>query len=414
MSYREKLDTRLAELVNYPEISEEEGQKLLEAAREYSQRHRAHTVASQALKQLESLASPLAVLSDMKEKSQKILSSGSKSLQAVGNMAEDFLNYIEHGGLAIPTPFHGLNAVLPGNGLLIGTVTRLIAPPSAGKSDLATMCAEFVASMGIPVLYVMTEMRYYDAVIRGVSRFGGINSLKIHKLKSAQDEDLMSSFADACEKYFQTVGKHLFYVEVSGTATTYDIASYVSQIRKKLDLPEDSPFMVVIDYLQMLSTGNDNLDFGGQDTAKVTKLAGMDADLARENNVALLSISDITKDELSKSTSDKGMSLNSLRGSSRLSHNCDTVLFLYSEQAQAGSGKADSDPWELYSEGVKHRNLQDPVLEKLEKARKTYPPGGDAANAYARIELGKNRSGNKGFQLPIVYQKAYHRMIEIV
>ncbi|GAB6060681.1 DnaB-like helicase C-terminal domain-containing protein [Desulfonatronum parangueonense] len=413
MSYRERLDARLAELVGIPKISDEEGRKLVEEAIEYSRRCKAYNLAKDAAKKLQSQASPLTVLSEMKEQSQRLLSSGSKSLQPVGRMAEDFLNYIEHGGFAIPTPFQSLNKVLPGNGMLLGTNTRLIAPPAAGKSELATMCAEYVASLGIPVLYIMTEMRYYDAVIRGISRIGGINSLKIHKLHSSQDEQLISTFMKSCDEYFRVFGNYLFYVEVPGTATTYDIASYIGQIRKILELPDDSPFFVVIDYLQMLSTGNDNLDFGGQDTAKVTKLAGMDSDLARECNVALLSISDITKDELSKSSSQKGMTLNSLRGSSRLSHNCDTVIYLYSEQAQSGSGKADDDPWEVYASGVKARNAEDPILEKLEKARKLYPLGGDAGNAYARIELGKNRSGEKGFQLPLVYQKAYHRMIEI-
>ncbi len=413
MNYRDVLDTSIAKLMEIPKISDEEGQKLLQEAVEYSQRYKAYNLANDAAKKLQSQASPSAVLANMKEQSQRLLSSGSKSIQPVGRMAEDFLNYIEHGGFAVPTPFQSLNKVLPGNGLLLGTNTRLIAPPAAGKSELATMCAEYVASQGIPVLYVMTEMRYYDAVIRGVSRIGGINSLRIHKLHSSQDEQLISAFMKSCDEYFRVFGSHLFYVEVPGTATMYDIASYIGQIRKNLELSDDSPFFVVIDYLQMLSTGNDNLDFSGQDTAKVSRLAEMDSELARGCKVALLSISDITKDELSKSSTQKGMTLNSLRGSSRLSHNCDTVIYLYSEQAQSGSGKADDDPWEVYANGVKARNAQDPILEKLEKARKNYPLGGDACNAYARIELGKNRSGVKGFQIPLVYQKAYHRMIEI-
>ena len=412
MSYREKLDTRLAELVKYPEISEEEGQKLLEAAREYSQRHHAHIMAAQAMEQLESLASPLAVLSEINEQSQVLLSTTASSVKAVGDLLEEYITSFDgNARYYVPTPFPTLNEEL-GGGIHGGGVKMISAPPGAGKTDLVCLCAEYAAVLRIPTLYVSMEMSWEDLFDRGIARIGGVNSRYLRDKKGLSDE-MKETIAKAVDKYAESYFDSLFFLEGDYDTTPSMIASQVAAIRKKKGLSKESPFFVVIDYIQLLNTGKEKVDTAPNETLKVSELAVMLKRLARDNNVAVLAISDITKEEQTKSTGKHGLSLNSLRGSNRLGHSADCVAFLYSEQSLSDEGKAEDDPWRIYTDNLKKGNERHPMIERLEKARKAYPLGGASATAYARIELGKNRWGRKGVQIPLLYHKAYHRMLEI-
>lgn len=412
MSYRDTLDTRLAELMGFPEISDEEGQKLLEEAHEYTRRFKAYNLATDAAKRLQSQASPLTVLSELKEQSQALLSTSTFLVQSVGDFIEEYIDsFGESGRYCVPTPFAGLNEAL-GGGFHGGGLSRISAPPGHGKTELALTCAEYAAASGVLTIYISMEMSKEELVDRGVARIGGINSRHLRS-KSSLPDALKGGIEDALDKYMQVYSNTLHFVEGSYDTTPYVIASYIAHIRQQHGMSKDSPFLVVIDYVQLLNTGNEKIDSAPNETVKISELAVMEKRLARDNNVTVLSISDITKVEQAKADTESGLSLNSLRGSNRLGHSADCVIFLYSEQSFGEEGKAEHDPWMVYSENLKKGNAQHPMLERLEKARKLYPLGGEPVTAYARIELGKNRWGRKGVQIPLVYQKAYHRMFEI-
>ena len=131
--------------------------------------------------------------------------------------------------------------------------------------------------------------------------------------------------------------------------------------------------------------------------------------LARDCGVAVLAISDITKDEQQKSFASKEFTLNSLRGSNRIGHAADTVMALYSESSEAEGGKATDDPWDMCVKKVSSSERAQDFVESVKRAKKDYKTGGDGAAVYARLELIKNRAGQgRGSQF-LLYHRAYHR-----
>jgi replicative DNA helicase len=247
-----------------------------------------------------------------------------------------------------------------------------------------------------------------ELIARGVSRAGAINSKVLEGGEEAvkQQEERIEATVGS---YFSQVAPNLYIIEGGSDTTPAKIHSQIASVRAQRQLQSDAPLLVVVDYIQLLSTGIDLIDLGPNETAKVTELAWKLKVLARDNNVALLGISDVTKEEQSNYTKDRGLTFNALRGSNRLGHSADCVLFLYSEQSMAGEGKAESDPWEYCARSFQAANHNDPRLELLEKARRKYPLGGAPSTAYARLEIFKNRRGRRGVQIPLVYEKAYHR-----
>jgi replicative DNA helicase len=155
------------------------------------------------------------------------------------------------------------------------------------------------------------------------------------------------------------------------------------------------------------------MDNGPNETQKITELAVKVKQMARDSNVAVLVLSDITKDDQGKIIKGEEFTLNSLRGSNRIGHAADTVIGLSSEGSKADGGKASRDPWEIYAEKINSSEKAQPFIESLMTARKNHPIGGDSATVYARLELIKNRSGQGRGNQFLLYHRAYHKFEEV-
>lgn len=343
------------------------------------------------------------------ESNQMLAGSEQGALVPIIEKAQFLLDYITGAGSGITlTPFTELNALL-GGGFMNKCLYLLVSPPGGGKSTLACQIADHAAALGIPVIFISMEMSIEQIFINSMARFAEINSAKIMSpfkdIKTAVEDEV----ACAAEAYLEGIGNYLHVIEGDCETTPARIETMISMVRAKFHMTKQDPLLVVIDYLQLLSTGKEFLDTSPNETFKISELAVRCKQLARDSSVAVLAISDITKDEQQKNYASKEFTLNALRGSNRIGHAADAAIALYSESSEADGGKAKQDPWDLYVSKVGDSERAQEFLESVGKAKKNHKIGGEGATAYARLELMKNRAGQgRGSQF-LLYHRAYHK-----
>ena len=308
----------------------------------------------------------------------------------------------------VATPFEHLNGLL-GGGLQGGKLYVLAAPPGGGKTTLASQIADHAAQAGCPVAYVALEMGRGQLFDYALARHAGLNSAKVEARTYRHSDRERAALADAAREYLDTVAPFLAVIEADWHTTAAALNAWAVQARARYGLAAAAPVLVVVDYLQLLNTGDDALDSGGNEVGKVSQVAVQLKQLARDSGAAVLALSDVIKSEQGAAFKGSEFTLNMLRGSNRIAHAADTVLALYSEAAAADGGKAQADPWQMLADKYQDSPRARDFARYLDDLRHANPTGGDAAAAYSRLELLKNRGGRgKGSQV-LLYERAYHR-----
>lgn len=309
----------------------------------------------------------------------------------------------------VATPFDHLNALL-GGGLHGGKLYVLAAPPGGGKTTLSCQIADHAAALGVPVAYVALEMGRGQLFDYALSRRLGMNSAKVEARSFQRTERDRAALAQAARDYLETVAPRLSVIEGDFHTTAAALNAWVAQARARFALAAAAPVLVVVDYLQLLNTGDEKLDSGGaNETPKISQVAVQLKQLARDSGAAVLALSDVVKSEQGAAIKGAEFTLNMLRGSNRIAHAADVVLALYSEAAQADGGKAASDPWDMLAQKFQDSPRARDFTRALDDMRHANPTGGDAATVRARLELLKNRGGRGRGSQVLLYERAYHR-----
>lgn len=309
----------------------------------------------------------------------------------------------------VATPFDHLNSLL-GGGLHGGKLYVLAAPPGGGKTTLSCQIADYAAAAGTPVAYVALEMGRPQLFDYALARRLGMNSAKVEARSYQHSEQEQTQLAEAAQGYLETVAPYLSIIEGDWHTTAAALNAWVVQARARYAVTPQSPVLVIIDYLQLLNTGDEKLDSGqANETAKVSQVAVQLKQLARDSGAAVLALSDIIKSEQGAAFKGSEFSLNMLRGSNRIAHAADVVLALYSEAAAADGGKAASDPWDMLAQKFQDSPRARDFTRALDDLRHAHPTGGDAATVRARLELLKNRGGRGRGSQVLLYERAFHR-----
>ena len=311
----------------------------------------------------------------------------------------------------VATPFEHLNTLL-GGGLHGGKLYVLAAPPGGGKTTLSCQIADHAAALGCPVAYVALEMGRGQLFDYALARRLGLNSAKVEARTFQHSERDRMALADAARDYLEQVAPRLSVIEGDWNTTPAALNAWVAQARARFALAAAAPVLVIIDYLQLLNTGDDKLDSGGaNETPKVSQVAVLLKQLARDSGAAILALSDVVKSEQGAAMKGAEFTLNMLRGSNRIAHAADVVLALYSEAAAADGGKAASDPWDMLGQKFQDSPRARDFTRALDDLRHAHPTGGDAATVRARLELLKNRGGRGRGSQVLLYERAYHRFV---
>lgn len=309
---------------------------------------------------------------------------------------------------AISTPSQWLNNALNG-GWLPGLLYVVGAPPGAGKTTFCCWGADLAATAKVPVLYVAYEMSRNQLWAYALARLSGINSGLIESKRWMDDtyrerEDLAREVSAAAEKYAQQIAPYFTILEAGPEHTAAKLKGAIAQVRHNAGLHKEAPVLCLIDYLQLMLSGDEKLDSANAETLRVSRVATSLKQLARETGAAVLAISDITKAAYQQAIATGSLDMSALRDSFKIAHAADSIMLLQTGKITVGRGNNTQNFDQLQLASQKYPDK----ARLFDHARLKYPLNQANKDTYARLSILKNRGGILAEPL-FVYEKALHR-----
>jgi replicative DNA helicase len=309
---------------------------------------------------------------------------------------------------AIATPSQWLNNALNG-GWLPGLLYVVGAPPGAGKTTFCCWGADLAATAKVPVLYVAYEMSRNQLWAYALARLSGMNSGLIESKRWMDDtyrerEDLAREVSAAAEKYAQQIAPYFTILEAGPEHTAAKLKGAIAQVRHNAGLDKEAPVLCIIDYLQLMLSGDETLDSANAETLRVSRVATSLKQLARETGAAVLAISDITKVAYQQAIATGSLDMSALRDSFKIAHAADSILLLQTGKITVGRGDNTQNFDQLQLAAQKYPDK----ARLIDQARLKYPLNHANKDTYARLSILKNRGGVLAEPL-FVYEKALHR-----
>ena len=239
----------------------------------------------------------------------------------------------ENGGIAsgISSGYVNVDNILAGfknSELLI-----LAARPSLGKTSFAMNLAFNAARAGYYTLFASLEMGNDALADRMLSLQTGIDSSRIQTSKYIAGEE-MPRLERACEKYAALP----LMIDDNATLSVLELRAKCCRLKKqdKLDL-------VVVDYLQLMEPADKRVPREQQ----VSGLSRSLKALAKELNIPVIALSQLSRASEQRSGSDRRPMLSDLRESGAIEQDADVVMFLYRQdyykKMRGGAGDSMSD-----------------------------------------------------------------------
>ncbi len=242
----------------------------------------------------------------------------------------------QKGGLrGLPTGFADLDNML--SGLQDSDLIILAARPSMGKTTLALDIARISSVVhGKSVLIYSLEMSSQQLVDRMLSAQSRVNAWNLRTGRLSSDKDF-SHIRDSLDQ----LAKAKIYIDDQAANSIVKMKALARRIKaeKGLDL-------VVVDYLQLMTTSKNHDSMVNQVTEISRSLKG----LAKELNVPVLALS-----QLSRAVESRGgrPRLSDLRDSGSIEQDADVVMFIHRED----KGKSDLEKTNIAEILIeKHRN----------------------------------------------------------
>lgn len=226
------------------------------------------------------------------------------------------------------------------NGLHGGDLIVLAARPSMGKTAFALWLTKNVAVQK-SVLFFSLEMPAEQLAIRLLAAESGLDSRRIRggKLNTRAEWDQLINAAGS-------LSSSRLIIDETGNITINEIRSKARRVANQSGLD-----MIVIDYLQLISTGNNS---GPQQNmnAVVAYISRNLKALAKELNVPLVVLSQLSRGV--ESRTDKRPMMSDLRDSGAIEQDADIVMGLYREDYYLKENSQNPNMVEVLI--LKHRN----------------------------------------------------------
>ena len=201
------------------------------------------------------------------------------------------------------------------SGLQPGDLIVLAARPSMGKTALAINIAEHVAlAEDLPVAVFSMEMGASQLAIRMVGSIGRIDQGHLRTGKLSDDE--WPRLNEAVER-LQTVS--LFIDETPGLNP-----SELRANAKKLSRQCGKLGLIVVDYLQLMSTGSSDGDNRATELGEISRGLKM---LAKELQCPIIALSQLNRGV--ETRTDKRPMMSDLRESGAIEQDADVIMFIY-------------------------------------------------------------------------------------
>jgi replicative DNA helicase len=262
------------------------------------------------------------ILDDAEQKIFKIGEEGSRlrqGFQSMDQLISDLLGRVDEMSknpddiTGVPSGFSDFDEMT--SGLQPGDLIVLAARPSMGKTALAINIAEHVAlGEGLPVAVFSMEMGASQLAIRMVGSIGRIDQghLRTGKLSDEEWPRL-----NAAVERLQTVS--LFIDETPGLNP-----SELRANAKKLSRQCGKLGLIVVDYLQLMSTGSSDGDNRATELGEISRGLKM---LAKELQCPIIALSQLNRGV--ETRTDKRPMMSDLRESGAIEQDADVIMFIY-------------------------------------------------------------------------------------
>lgn len=335
---------------------------------------------------------------DDTEKLLKVSFSDKQILPLEAHLADLYESLFTQDIVSISTPSKHLNNVLNG-GFMKGKLYVIGAPPASGKSTICAWCGDYASMQGFKIVYASYEMSREQLFTASLSRISGINSAFIEARKWLDDSYLNRDILEAKIEQGITdiavsIASNIHILECDETYTPNKLKT----VCKKLNAD-----LLIVDYLQLLSSGDQKLDSAYQETLRVSKIATELKRLARYLNIPIIAISDINKDAYLKSISGGDLDMGALRDSFKIAHSADVILLLQSGMITTGKGNEKTTVDQL---DLLERKYPEKTTE-IDNLKAKYPLNSKTADTYSRLSIVKNRGGKLGEPI-FRYSRALH------
>lgn len=219
------------------------------------------------------------------------------------------------GGIkGIPTGFAELDAKL--NGLRPGQMIIIAARPGAGKSTLAMdICRSASIHNGIPSVYYSLEMSRNELAMRLLAAESDVFLNKM--IQGSMDQR-------DWDKVVNTLGKISvapLYVDDSPNMTMAEIRAKSRRLRQLKDNPIE---LIVIDYLQLLTSGGRSPESRQQEVSEFSRSIKL---LAKELDLPIIAVAQLNRD--AEKRDNKRPQVSDLRESGSLEQDADVVMLIH-------------------------------------------------------------------------------------
>jgi replicative DNA helicase len=237
--------------------------------------------------------------------------------------------YEEKTGMpGVNTGFPALNGLT--GGWKEGELIILAARPSMGKTALAIQLAwECTREEGVSLFFSL-EMSSKQIMQRLLCNLSDINMMKWHNPYKYLSKEEMPRMQEA----LNSVYKANLQLSENGLITLMEIRKRIMKLKRE---HPDQPFLVVIDYLQLI-TVKEQFDRHDLMIGHITKQL---KSMAKEFGIPIILLSQLSRGV--ESRDDKRPRLSDLRDSGNIEQDADIVLFLYRDEYYNSGSEAANE-----------------------------------------------------------------------
>jgi replicative DNA helicase len=241
------------------------------------------------------------------------------------------------------------NAVLSGfaaldsltGGLQPGSLNIIAARPSVGKTALALNIATHAAiDDGVPILIFSLEMSGEQIASRILSSVAKVSIREVVRADSL-DNKLWTDMTSAASKLYNAP----IYIDDSSMLSSFELRS---RCLKFMSRHIGKKCLVIIDYLQLMTSGSKRGENRNQEVADISRML---KGVARECDIPVIALSQLSR-KVEERGAEKRPMLSDLRDSGAIEQDADIVAFLYRRSYQ--DLDSNDNTAELLVE--KHRN----------------------------------------------------------
>ena len=219
-------------------------------------------------------------------------------------------------------------------GLHGGDLVIVAGRPGAGKTAFALNLIRHVSADGGGVAVFSLEMSSEQLVMRLISQ-EKIDMQELRTGKDRQGRKMSSGNLMMLSGAVDHLEKRQIHIDDNGSVNLLEINSRCRQLAKRLQKQKKKLSMVVVDYLQLLSSGEgDGRETRAQEVGVISR--GLKA-LAKELNVPIVACAQLNRAAAGRngeSRTNREPQLSDLRESGSIEQDADIVLFLYEEKSE--------------------------------------------------------------------------------